>query len=177
MGEWSDRYAREDPTGWVLAEILARRAAEHPDRPSLKYGERPWMGFGEVERARVAAAILACLASSSAAAAPTVLAGWPVPAPASALLPGPDAGVVTVASVTAAHTAEVLAAFRPDASRLWGVDAEASIGRRLARRHLSIPRHLPPTRPAPPARPARSGSPTPLRRRRARGARTGLATG
>ena len=30
MAEWSDWYAREDPTKWVLAEVLKRRATETP---------------------------------------------------------------------------------------------------------------------------------------------------
>ena len=41
MAEWSDWYAKEDPTKWVLAEILKRRAAEHPDRDYLKFAESP----------------------------------------------------------------------------------------------------------------------------------------
>uniref|UniRef100_UPI002FE20686 AMP-binding protein n=1 Tax=Rhabdothermincola sp. TaxID=2820405 RepID=UPI002FE20686 len=48
MGEWSDWYTREDPTRWVLAEILARRAEEHPDRDYLKFADRPWLSYGEV---------------------------------------------------------------------------------------------------------------------------------
>jgi len=47
--EWSDWYAREDPTTWVLPEILARRAAEHPDREYLRFGEGPWISYGEVD--------------------------------------------------------------------------------------------------------------------------------
>jgi crotonobetaine/carnitine-CoA ligase len=46
--EWSDWYAREDPTGWVLAEVLTRRATEHPDRDLLKFGDGPWLSYGEV---------------------------------------------------------------------------------------------------------------------------------
>ena len=46
--EWSDWYAREDPTTWVLAEILRRRAQEHPDREYLRYGDGPWVSYGEV---------------------------------------------------------------------------------------------------------------------------------
>jgi carnitine-CoA ligase len=48
MGEWSDWYTREDPTRWVLAEILSRRAEEHPDRDYLKFADRPWLSYGEV---------------------------------------------------------------------------------------------------------------------------------
>ena len=49
MGEWSDWYRREDPTGWVLPRILAARAAEHPDREYLRYGDGPWVTYGEVD--------------------------------------------------------------------------------------------------------------------------------
>jgi carnitine-CoA ligase len=61
MGEWSDWYTREDPTRWVLAEILARRAEEHPDRDYLKFADRPWLSYGEVNaRAnRIANALIA----------------------------------------------------------------------------------------------------------------------
>ena len=48
MGEWSDWYAREDPSTWVLAEVLKRRAAEHPDREYLKFADRPWVSYGEI---------------------------------------------------------------------------------------------------------------------------------
>jgi crotonobetaine/carnitine-CoA ligase len=48
MAEWSDWYAREDPTGWVLAEVLKRRAGEHPDRDYLRFGDGPWLSYGEV---------------------------------------------------------------------------------------------------------------------------------
>ena len=48
MGEWSDWYAREDPSTWVLAEVLKRRAAEHPDRDYLKFADRPWVSYGEI---------------------------------------------------------------------------------------------------------------------------------
>ncbi len=41
MGEWSDWYARENPTTWVLAEILKRRVVEHPDRNYLKFADSP----------------------------------------------------------------------------------------------------------------------------------------
>jgi crotonobetaine/carnitine-CoA ligase len=61
MGEWSDWYTREDPTTWVLAEILSRRAEEHPDRDYLKFADRPWLSYGEVNaRAnRIANALIA----------------------------------------------------------------------------------------------------------------------
>ena len=51
MAEWSDWYAREDPTTWVLAEVLKRRAAEHPDRDYLKFADAPWVSYGEITRA------------------------------------------------------------------------------------------------------------------------------
>ena len=52
MGDWSDWYAREDPTAWVLADILRRRAEEHPDREYLRFADEPWLSYGEVnERA------------------------------------------------------------------------------------------------------------------------------
>jgi crotonobetaine/carnitine-CoA ligase len=46
--EWSDWYTREDPTTWVLPQILTRRATEHPDRDLLKFADRPWVSYGEV---------------------------------------------------------------------------------------------------------------------------------
>ena len=48
MAEWSDWYARDDATRWVLAEVLTKRAAEHPDRDLLKFGDGPWLSYGEV---------------------------------------------------------------------------------------------------------------------------------
>ena len=48
MSEWSDWYAREDPTNWVLAEVLKRRATETPDRDYLKFADNPWVSYGEV---------------------------------------------------------------------------------------------------------------------------------
>ena len=48
MAEWSDWYAHEDPTKWVLAEILKRRASETPDRDYLKFADAPWVSYGEV---------------------------------------------------------------------------------------------------------------------------------
>ena len=59
--EWSDWYAREDPTAWVLPRILRDRATADPDRPHLRFAERPWVSYGEVNaRAnRVANALIA----------------------------------------------------------------------------------------------------------------------
>ncbi|HJZ62606.1 MAG TPA: AMP-binding protein [Miltoncostaeaceae bacterium] len=48
MGEWSDWYRREDPTAWVLPRILRERAAAHPDRDYLRFGDGPWRSYGEV---------------------------------------------------------------------------------------------------------------------------------
>ena len=44
--EWTDWYAREDPTTWVLPDILRRRAAEHPDRPYSRFGDGEWVSYG-----------------------------------------------------------------------------------------------------------------------------------
>ncbi len=49
MSEWTDWYRREDPTTWVLARILGERAAEHPDRPYLRYGDGGWVSYGEMD--------------------------------------------------------------------------------------------------------------------------------
>lgn len=59
--EWTDWYRSEDPTKWVLAEILKRRAEEHPDRDYLKFADAPWASYGDVNaRAnRIANALLA----------------------------------------------------------------------------------------------------------------------
>lgn len=59
--EWSDWYTREDPTKWVLAEILRDKAAKHPDRDLLKFGSNPWVSYGEINARsnRVANALLA----------------------------------------------------------------------------------------------------------------------
>ncbi|MCU0280495.1 MAG: AMP-binding protein [Acidimicrobiia bacterium] len=61
MSDWSDWYAKEDPTKWVLAEILRARAEADPDRDYLKFAGNPWVSYGEVNaRAnRVANALLA----------------------------------------------------------------------------------------------------------------------
>ena len=59
--EWSDWYTKEDPTGWVLPRILNDRAAAHPDRPYIRFGDGKWVTYGEINaRAnRVANALLA----------------------------------------------------------------------------------------------------------------------
>jgi crotonobetaine/carnitine-CoA ligase len=61
MAEWSDWYAKEDPTNWILAKVLRDRAEAHPDRDYLKFADNPWVSYGEVNsRAnRVANALLA----------------------------------------------------------------------------------------------------------------------
>ena len=61
MAEWSDWYAKEDPTTWVLAEVLKRRATETPDREYLKFADNPWVSYGEVNARsnRVANALIA----------------------------------------------------------------------------------------------------------------------
>jgi crotonobetaine/carnitine-CoA ligase len=61
MAEWSDWYRREDPTRWVLPEILRARAEEHPDRDYFRFGDGPWRSYGEINaRAnRIANALLA----------------------------------------------------------------------------------------------------------------------
>jgi len=59
--EWSDWYAREDPTTWVLPRILSDRAKAHPDRPYIRFGEGDWVTYGEINaRAnRIANALIA----------------------------------------------------------------------------------------------------------------------
>ena len=59
--EWSDWYTKEDPTGWVLPRILRDRAAAHPDRPYIRFGEGEWVTYGEINaRAnRIANALIA----------------------------------------------------------------------------------------------------------------------
>ena len=59
--EWSDWYTKEDPTGWVLPRILSDRAAAHPDRPYIRFGEGEWVTYGEINaRAnRIANALIA----------------------------------------------------------------------------------------------------------------------
>lgn len=48
MTEWSDWYRREDPTAWVLPDILRSRAEQTPDRPFLQFDGGDWQSFGEV---------------------------------------------------------------------------------------------------------------------------------
>ena len=50
MGDWSDWYLKEDTTKWVLPEILKARAKEHPERDFLKFGNGPWISYGEVNK-------------------------------------------------------------------------------------------------------------------------------
>ena len=48
MADWSDWYTKEDPTKWVLAEILRARAEAAPDTQFLKYADDPWVSYGTV---------------------------------------------------------------------------------------------------------------------------------
>jgi len=48
MADWSDWYTKEDPTTWVLAEILRGRAERAPDRQFLKFADDPWVSYGTV---------------------------------------------------------------------------------------------------------------------------------
>ena len=48
MADWTDWYTKEDPTKWVLAEILRDHAQKTPDRPYLKFADNPWVSYGEV---------------------------------------------------------------------------------------------------------------------------------
>jgi len=48
MADWSDWYTKEDPTKWVLAEILRGRAEAAPDRQFLKFADDPWVSYGTV---------------------------------------------------------------------------------------------------------------------------------
>jgi len=59
--EWSDWYANEDPTAWVLPRILRDRARAHPDRPYIRFGDGDWVTYGEIDlRAnRIANALIA----------------------------------------------------------------------------------------------------------------------
>ena len=50
MDEWSDWYTHEDPTGWVLPQILTARATAHPERDYFRFADRPWLSYGEVNR-------------------------------------------------------------------------------------------------------------------------------
>ena len=61
MAEWSDWYAKEDPTNWILAKVLRDKAEAHPDRDYLKFAGNPWVSYGEVNARsnRIANALLA----------------------------------------------------------------------------------------------------------------------
>jgi len=61
MADWSDWYTKEDPTTWVLAEILRGRAERAPDRQFLKFADEPWISYGTVnaQANRVANALVA----------------------------------------------------------------------------------------------------------------------
>ncbi|MSO43782.1 MAG: ATP-dependent acyl-CoA ligase [Thermoleophilia bacterium] len=60
MSEWSNWYATEDPTRWVLPTILRERAAAHPDRPYIRCGEGDWVTYGEIDARtdRIATALI-----------------------------------------------------------------------------------------------------------------------
>jgi crotonobetaine/carnitine-CoA ligase len=45
--EWSDWYRREDPTAWVLPQILRERAERMGDAPYYRYEDGEWIGFAE----------------------------------------------------------------------------------------------------------------------------------
>jgi crotonobetaine/carnitine-CoA ligase len=45
--EWSDWYRREDPTAWVLPQILRERAERLGDAPYYRYEDGEWIGFAE----------------------------------------------------------------------------------------------------------------------------------
>ena len=61
MAEWSDWYANDDPTKWILANVLRDRAEAHPDKDYLKFADNPWVSYGEVNARsnRVANALIA----------------------------------------------------------------------------------------------------------------------
>ncbi len=61
MADWSDWYTKEDPTTWVLAEILRGRAERAPDQQFLKFADDPWVSYGTVnsQANRVANALVA----------------------------------------------------------------------------------------------------------------------
>ena len=46
--EWTNWYAEEDPTTWVLATKLRERAEAHPDREYLRYGHGAWVTYGDM---------------------------------------------------------------------------------------------------------------------------------
>jgi carnitine-CoA ligase len=72
--EWSDWYRRADPTGWVLPKILRERAAADPDRDYLRFGDGPWLSYGEVNRrANVVANALRALGLQPGEAVSTML--------------------------------------------------------------------------------------------------------
>ncbi|HWH14569.1 MAG TPA: AMP-binding protein, partial [Miltoncostaeaceae bacterium] len=48
MADWSDWYAKEDPTRWVLTRILRDRAEATPDRDYLKFADGAWISYGQV---------------------------------------------------------------------------------------------------------------------------------
>ena len=72
--EWSDWYRHADPTGWVLPKILRERAEADPDRDYLRFGDGPWLSYGEVNRrANVVANALRLLGLQPGEAVSTML--------------------------------------------------------------------------------------------------------
>jgi crotonobetaine/carnitine-CoA ligase len=61
MADWSDWYTKEDPSTWVLAQILRDRAQAAPDKEFLKFADDPWISYGTVnsQSNQVANALLA----------------------------------------------------------------------------------------------------------------------
>jgi carnitine-CoA ligase len=48
-GDWSDWYRHEDPERWVLPAILRARAEADPDRDYLRFGDGPWLSYGDID--------------------------------------------------------------------------------------------------------------------------------
>ena len=72
--EWSDWYRHADPTRWVLPKILRERAEADPDRDYLRFGDGPWLSYGEVNRrANVVANALRSLGLQPGEAVSTML--------------------------------------------------------------------------------------------------------
>ncbi|MFN8111267.1 MAG: AMP-binding protein [Thermoleophilia bacterium] len=48
MADWSDWYTKDDPTKWVLVDVLRGHAERTPDRDFLKFAGNGWVSYGEV---------------------------------------------------------------------------------------------------------------------------------